>query len=168
MSTEKKYSLSHYLLVITMISSALLSVSCSKTPDVRLTMCQDLMVLLLDPQDAIEWQEHKPVIRGYNDLEMPASYSTVKNAGKIQKASCFYAYVQNQDGTGAEEFNTPTAAYSTYPNKMILNGKVVNKMELTNGVNAIMVRQGNKAITKATEKMKEGLEKVTEAVEKHL
>lgn len=142
--------------------------SCSKTPDVRLTMCQDLMVLFLNPSGSIEWQEHKPIMRGYNDLEMQASYSTAASDGKVEKASCFYAYIQNEEAMGAEEFNNPTVAYSTNPNKMIINGKTVKKMVLANGVNEVMLKQGGKAITKVKETVKAGVEVIYEEVEKQL
>ena len=156
-----------FFIVTAMIS--LSTISCSKTPDVRLTMCQDLMVLFLNSPENREWQEHEPIIRGYKDLEIQVSYSSATADGQIvDQASCFYTYTPDQDATGAEEFNTPTAAYSTYPNKMVINGKVVNKNELANGVNMVMLNQGKKAIIKAKEKVKAGVEKINQEVEKHL
>ena len=147
------------LIIIGLLNSALFTlVGCSKTPDVRLTLCQDLMVLYLHPTDSIEWQEHEPIMRGYNDLEMQVSYSLASSENKIEKASCFYKYIQNEDAMGAEEFNTPTVAYSTYPHKMLINGKTVKKMVLANGVNAAMLKQGEKAIIKAKETVQEGVE----------
>lgn len=153
----------YFISVVIIVISSLSIISCSKTPDVRLTMCQDLVVLFLNSPDNIEWQKHEPIFRGYKDLEMPVSYSDDQT---VNKASCFYAYIQNEDAMGAEEFNTPTVAYSTYPNKMILNGKVVDKMELANGVNAVMLKQGGKAYIKVKEKMKEGLKVIKEEIEK--
>lgn len=85
------------------------------------------------------------------------SYSEISD-NKVEKASCFYAYIQNEDALGAEEFNTPTVAYSTYPNKMIINGKTVKKMVFANGVKAVILKQDGKAVIKVKEKMKEGLE----------
>ncbi len=150
------------ILIITVLTSFFIS-SCSKTPDVRLTLCQDLTVLFLNASDDIEWQERKPVFRGYNDLEMKVAYSD-KSSNKVEKASCFYAYIENEDAMGAEEFNTPTVAYSTNPNKMIINGKTVKKMVLADGVNAVMLKQGGEAITKVKEKMNEGLNAIYQEI----
>lgn len=163
-----KPEIKSYLPVVVSIIISLAITSCSKTPDVRLTMCQDLMVLFLNPTGSIEWQKHEPIMRGYNDLEMQVSYSTVASNGKVEEASCFYAYIQNEDAMGSEEFNTPTVAYSTNPNKMIINGKTVKKMILANAVNEVMLKQGGKAIAKVKETMKEGVGVIYEEVEKQL
>ncbi len=69
---------------------------------------------------------------------------------------------------GAEEFNTPTAAYSTYPRKMQLNGKAVEKIELANGVNLVMLKQGRQAIQNVKENVKEGVETINQEVKKQL
>ncbi len=144
----------------------LLTVSCSKTPDVRLTLCQDLTELLLNSPDKLEWKEHKPIIRGYSDLEMQVSYSLVNSdATAANQASCFYTYIQNQDAVGAEEFNAPTSAYSTYPIKMILNGQSVDKKKLANLVNLAMVNQGKKAVVKVKETVEQGIETINKEIE---
>lgn len=166
---KKNFTAFHFPLFIVTAVISLSTISCSKTPDVRLTLCQDLMVLFLNSPANREWQEHEPIIRGYKDLEMQVSYSSATPDGQIvDQASCFYTYTPDQDATGAEEFNTPTAAYSTYPNKMVINGKVVNKNELANAVNTVMLNQGKKAITKAKETVKEGIEIIDQEVKKQL
>jgi len=165
MLNKKLFASLHLPLVMISLSIALLTVSCSKTPDVRLTMCQDLTVLFLNSPENIEWQQHEPIMRGYKDLEMQVSYS---DGQTINKASCFYKYIQNEDAMGAEEFNTPTVAYSTYPNKMILNGKTINKKELADSVNKVMLNQGRKAIAKVKKVAAESVEKVSQAVEEQL
>lgn len=165
MLNKKIFASLHFPLVIFSLSIALLTVSCSKTPDVRLTMCQDLTALFLNSPENIEWQQHEPIMRGYKDLEMQVSYS---DGQTVNKASCFYKYIQNEDAMGAEEFNTPTVAYSTYPNKMILNGKVMDKKQLADGVNTVMLSQGRKTIAKVKKAAAEGLEKINHEVEKQL
>ncbi len=144
----------------------LLTISCSKTPDVRLTLCQDMTELLLNSADNLEWKDHKAIIRGYNDLEMQVSYSLVNSdAPAANQASCFYTYIQNQDAVGAEEFNAPTSAFSTYPIKMILNGQFVDKKKLANLVNLAMVNQGKRAVVKVKETVDQGIETINEKVE---
>ena len=72
----------YFISVVIIVISSLSIISCSKTPDVRLTMCQDLVVLFLNSPDNIEWQKHEPIFRGYKDLEMPVSYSDDQTVNK--------------------------------------------------------------------------------------
>jgi len=168
MSYTKIFASFQFPFFIMAVIISLSIISCSKTPDVRLTMCQDLAVLFLNSPESLEWKESKPIMRGLDDLEMQVFYSITQSNGEIlnAQASCFYKY--EQDEIGAETFSTPTAAYSAYPNKMILNGKVVNKIELANTVNTVMLNQGGKAIIKVKENVKEGIEKINQKVEKQL
>ena len=129
--------------------------SCSKGPDPRLVLCQDLGRVLLDVgDDGIEWTGHTPVIKGYQDLEMRVSFSLRNEQGETSQgvASCFYPY--EQDEIGAETFEMPTAAYSTYPVKMMLNGKTVEKKLLAQKINKVMIMQGKRAIENLQEKLK--------------
>jgi len=110
-------------------------------------------MLLANSPENLKWTEHKPVMKGYEDLEMRVSYSITQSNGKIvnQQASCFYKY--EQDDIGAETFNMPTAAYSTYPGRMIFEAKEVEKIQLANMINEAMANQGRKAIIKIKEKV---------------
>ncbi len=133
------------------ISSLILLASCTKTPDVRLTLCQDLAQLLLNSSTELQWESHKSVIKGYQDLEMQIQFSTsnTDEINELSSASCFYAY--EQDDIQAETFATPTAAYSTYPNKMILKGQPVDKNTLSLAVNRAMLQQGKRAVKQIKE-----------------
>ena len=153
----------HWPLIITTTIISLSTLSCSKTPDVRLTLCQDLTVLSLNSPSDIEWQEDKAIIKGYEDLEMKAFYSLANATDQsVYEASCFYQY--EQDDIGMDTFNTPTAAYSTYPNKMILNGQTMNKKELAKMVEQVMLKQGGELYQKAKEKLKEGADLIKEEI----
>ncbi|MDX2504107.1 MAG: hypothetical protein QNL62_06485 [Gammaproteobacteria bacterium] len=154
------------LLTLVSILSMLIT-SCAKTPDVRLTMCQDLTKLLLNSPDKLEWQEHKPIIKGLDDLEMQIQFAITDASGQTSnaQASCFYKY--EQDEIGAETFNTPTSAYSTYPHKMILQGKEINKQLLANSVNKVMILQGNEAIYKAKEGVNKASQKIAEKIKEY-
>ncbi len=128
--------------------------SCSKGPDPRLVLCQDLGQMLLGVADNdIEWTGYKPVIKGYQDLEMRVSFSLRNEQGEQSQevASCFYPY--DQDEIEAETFEMPTAAYSTYPVKMVLNGETVDKKLLAQSINKVMIMQGKQAIENLQEKL---------------
>ena len=129
--------------------------SCSKGPDPRVVLCQDLGQMLLGVGDNdIEWTGHTPVIKGYQDLEMRVAFSFTDEHGQQSQgqAACFYPY--EQDEIGAETFEMPTAAYSTYPVKMVLNGKTVDKKLLAQSINKVMIMQGKRAIENLQEKLK--------------
>jgi len=136
-------------------SSLLLLASCTKTPDVRLTLCQDLTQLLVNSSTELQWESHTSIIKGYQDLEMQIQFSTSKidEVNEVASASCFYAY--EQDDIGAETFADPEAAYATYPKKMILKGQPVDKNTLSLAVNQAMLQQG----TRAVKQVKENIEK---------
>ncbi|MCW8928626.1 MAG: hypothetical protein OQL19_00125 [Gammaproteobacteria bacterium] len=163
----KKYFSFHFQSFILIFVIALTTISCSKTPDVRLTLCQDLTVLFLNAPETIEWKEHKPIMNGLDDLEMQISFSlNNSDVQTIQKASCFYKH--EQEDIEAETFNAPTSAYSAYPNKMIVDGKVVKKKVLADGVNQVMLVQGKRAIINTQEKVKEGIETINKEVQERL
>ncbi len=145
------------------VSSLIVLSSCSESPDVRLTLCQDLTQLLLSPSEALQWKKHEPIIKGYEDMEMKIHFATADNS-KQGTASCFYPYVQ--DDVGAETFQSPSSAYDTNPNKIILNGKVVDNKLLSQTVNQAMIMQGKQAIENAKEGIKEAGESAKEAGQK--
>lgn len=153
------------VLLSVMFITGLTVVSCSKTPDVRLTMCQDLTLKLLKSPDNLEWQGHKAIMNGHNDLQMKVSYTITESDGEVHNgdASCFYAY--EQDEIGAETFSEPTAAYSTYPHKMQLDNQPVNEKRLTLLVNQVMVSQGQEAIVKTKKAIHEAADKTREGIE---
>lgn len=147
----------YLLMVTTMIFLA----SCSKTPDVRLTLCQDLTQLLLNSPQGLQWQEHKSIIKGYEDMEMQVQFTTDEQSS-TSSASCFYAY--EQDDIGAETFQDPEAAYSTYPGKMILQGKDVDKMRLSQSINQVMLQQGKNVINQVKEDLDQASKKAMERI----
>lgn len=138
---------------ILVILFGVLAIFFSRKPDVRLTLCQDLTILLLDSPASLEWQEHHSIIKGYEDLEVQVLFSVTDSSitnnngqsGTLQ-ASCFYEY--EQDEIGPETFQAPASAYSTYPSKMILNKKSVDKNILHKSITQVMKQQGKDAIKK--------------------
>lgn len=165
-------TLTSLLMVIIMSLSI---ASCSKTPDTRLILCQDMTRLLLNSPENLEWKEHKVIMNGYNDLEMQVTNTVTLSDGQVltHQASCFYTY--EQDEIGEETFNTPTSAYSAYPNKMIFENKTVEQDKLAQLVNQAMVLQGKQVVVKAKEGVKKAKEKavatyeeINQEIEKHL
>ena len=146
----------HSARYILLIVTTLLLGACSKTPDVRLTLCQDLTQLLLNSPQGLQWQEHKSIIKGYEDMEMLVQFTTGEQSS-TSSASCFYAY--EQDDIGAETFQEPEAAYSTYPGKMILQGKDVDKMLLSQSINQVMLQQGKNVINQVKEDLQQASKK---------
>lgn len=153
-----KFQSVSYLLVIMTI---LFLSACTKTPDVRLTLCQDLTRLLLNSPQGLQWQESQSIIKGYEDLEMQLSF-TLDESGSTSSASCFYAY--EQDEIGAETFQDPEAAYSTYPAKMILQSKVVDKVLLSKSINQVMLQQGKNTVKKVQADLENAAKKAMDRI----
>lgn len=135
--------------------------SCAKTADVRLVLCQDLTMNILNAPENLVWQETKTIMKGYEDLEILLSYThgTAEQQLIKHEASCFYAYVQ--DDIGIETFNTPTSAYSTYPSKMIIQNKQLMAKELAPMIEIIMTKQRKQALSQ----FKDNVEMVREKVQ---
>jgi len=123
--------------IITVLLTGLLLSGCTKTPDVRLTFCQDLTWLLQGSPEKMEWQAHHPIIKGYDDLEMQIHFATFEHGEKNNGQSvCFYRY--EEDGiSDIASFQNPMAAYSTYPHKMIFKGQMVDKNLLTQTIHKL-------------------------------
>lgn len=121
-----------------------------KTPDVRLSLCQDLTQSLIKPAQA-HWQTHEIVVKGYHDLEVKLQFAQLDSKGQqgISHASCFFPYVQ--DDIEAETFQTPSAAYSSYPDSMALNDIIVDKTLLHQTIQKIIKQQGKELIKKLTQ-----------------
>ncbi len=120
-----------------------------------MVLCRDLGQMFLGVEDSgVEWTGVTPVIQGYQDLEVRISFRLRDKQGEQSQgvASCFYPY--EQDDIGAETFEMPTAAYSTYPVKMVLNGETMDKKLLAQSINKVMVMQGKRAIENVQEKLK--------------
>ena len=150
------------LRMLILFSSLIVLASCAKTPDVRLTLCQDLTQLLLNSPEGLQWQEHKAIIKAYQDLEMQLEFTTNEQSSTAY-ASCFYSYVQ--DEIGAETFQDPEAAYDTYPNKMVLKGEEVDKMLLSRSINSLMQQQGKTALNKVKTELEQASKKAIERIQ---
>lgn len=149
------------LRMLILFSSLIVLASCAKTPDVRLTLCQDLTQLLLNSPEDFQWQEHK-AIKAYQDLEMQLEFTTNEQSSTAY-ASCFYSYVQ--DEIGAETFQDPEAAYDTYPNKMVLMGEEVDKMLLSRSINSLMQQQGKTVLNKVKTELEQAGKKAIERIQ---
>jgi hypothetical protein len=126
-----------------------------RTPDVRLTLCQNLVQELSQVgsehvSKAIQWQSHQFIDRGYLDYEVQIQFNLMDSEGLgVQaQASCFYPY--EQDDIGAETFQQPSSAYSSYPAKMIIRGQTVDKEHLTQAINKIIKARGKVFLEKIT------------------
>ena len=136
------------ILFIMLLTSSLFTTSCSKTEDVRLVLCRDITMALLNSAEDFVLHEQNTIMNGYEDLEIKLVYSTLQTDGITldQQSSCFYAYVE--DDIGMETFNTPTSAYATYPGKVIFNKQELMPNQLAPMIEQIMLKQGREVINK--------------------
>ena len=135
------------------------SVSCSKTPDVRLTLCQDVTKILLGNPAGLQWQEETIKMKGYNGMEVRVPFTT---NGSTESAVCYYDYTAEEPE--ATSFNDPASEYSTYPSKMLLKGNQIDQKTLSRTINQAMKLQGKEAVHKA----KEGIKQATDKIKKEL
>jgi hypothetical protein len=158
MSSTPLYRFIQVILLLTVIA---FTVSCSKTPDVRLTLCQDLTKILLGSPADLQWKEETVKMPGYNDLEMRVPYEINGSNGS---AVCYFSH--EAEDVEATSFNDPASAYSTYPNKMILKDKPVDQKLLAKTVDQAMLAQGKQAIQRAKEGAKQAVEAIKKEIQK--
>ena len=120
-----------------------------KTPDVRLTLCQDLTHLLsLNKFKKVRWKAHQIIEKGYEDLEVRLQYTITDLSEKSREvqASCFYPYEQLE--IEAETFQQTSAAYATYPSRMLIAGQAVDKNSLHKGIKQLSKQHGQALLEK--------------------
>ncbi len=120
---------------------ALLGACSGSTEDVRLTLCKDLTQEFLDSPGQLEWASEDVVIKGYEDLEVRLKYLSGDTEGSF---SCFYAYEAVEEN--ATMVADPSAAFSTYPNRVMQNGQTLDHGLVAKKINAVMLKQGKQAI----------------------
>ncbi len=142
-------ALKNVISYIAILMFIILSLSCSKGPDVRVELCQDLTIELIGSEKELKWTENKIQSKELEEVIINLVYKQegVENSSVNGKSVCYYRYepeAEIADGIGA-----PLSVYSTYPYKMLFNDKVIRGKELATMVNQVMIKQGKAAINKA-------------------
>ncbi len=120
--------------------------SCAKGPDVRIVLCQDLAVNVLNSRaENIKWTEEKINHKQYDEAEIILSYEQDKNSEQI---SCYYPYTADVDADLGDELIDALSIYSTYPSKVKLKDKSISGDKLAKLVNQVMLMQGKAVLTK--------------------
>lgn len=143
--------------LLTVSVAVLLLAACSgSTEDVQLTLCKQLAgdLVFADYQKS-DWLAEDMNFKGYEDLEVVVRYKTETGEGETR---CYYAYDTMDEN--AMTLANPATAYSTYPSKVIQDGKVLESMMWAKKINEIMLKQGKEAIKVPVEKVKEAINQV--------
>ncbi|MCU7835116.1 MAG: hypothetical protein KZQ83_07645 [gamma proteobacterium symbiont of Taylorina sp.] len=150
--SKSSWLIHRIVLILTLLLLIIFITACTKTPDVRVTFCQDLTWILLGSPDKMQWHEHQPIIKGYDDLEMEVHFATIDNgATNNAQSSCFYRYEENGI-SDISSFQNPIAAYSTYPNKMSFKGQIVDKKLLNQTIQKLSSLQVQETIKRVLNK----------------
>ena len=89
------------------------------------------------------WRGRK---KGYEDLEIRLQYAITDFSGHSREiqSSCFYPYEQLE--IEAETFQQASAAYATYPSRMLIAGHAVEKNSLHRGINQLAKQHGKELL----------------------
>jgi len=134
-----------YLSIFSLISFVGLSGCSFSTTDVRLTLCENLTIEMLGQSTQFEWISNDIIFKGYEDLEVKLQYRNNDDTGL---SSCFYSYDTIDENAMTQ--SDPASAYSTYPNKMLLNGNLIDHKLLASTINSILINQGKAVFNSET------------------
>ena len=126
----------------------LLGACSGSTEDVRLTLCKDLTPEFHDSPGQMEWISEDVVIKGYEDLEVRLKYLAGDTEGSF---SCFDPYDAVEDN--ATMVADPSAAFSTYPNRVMQNGETLDHGLVAGKINEVLLKQGKQAIESVKNKL---------------
>jgi len=118
--------------------------------DVRVVLCKDLALELSRPtSESVEWTRVETQIRRSEELKVNLGFESRAGDGSTQsmRAACFYRYDAVEDT--ALTLADPLSAYSTSPNRVILNGRLISGRELADAVGRAMLGQGRDLLERA-------------------
>ncbi len=128
--------------------------------DVRVTLCKDLVVALMDGRHAVQWVDSNSEARGREGLFVRLRFAVDDGADQavVRRATCLYRY--NAVDDTALTLSDPMSAYSTSPYEMRLGERRIRNPELADAIKQAMIGQGRQLIERA----REGIERAAESV----
>ena len=121
--------------------TALLTACSGSTEDVRLTLCKDLTGELLGSPGQLQIVSEEMVFNNYEDLEVQLKYKAGEKQGRTV---CFYTYETNDENV--MDHVNPAEAFSTYPNRVVLDDATVDHKLVAQKINAVLLKQGKAAL----------------------
>ena len=127
-----------------LVGLGLLTACSGQGEDVRVTLCKDLVGELAGPPSALMWQESRIEMRRGDHLAVELGFT---RAGRSLQASCTYPYdaVEENAFTAAD----PESAYSTSPDGVRIDGRVIRNPVLARAVEQAMLKQGRAFVEQA-------------------
>jgi len=129
------------------VAAVLCLASCSGTgEDVRVTLCKDLVRVLLERPGGIQWRRADNEMRRLEYLAVRLSFDAGGEGGaqEAMQARCFYRHDAVEDTALA--LSDPMSSYATSPYRMTLNGREVGRSALAEAVKQAMLKQGRELL----------------------
>lgn len=123
------------------IGAALLLGGCGDNPKepVQITLCKTMLTEKVKPAGEIEWTEVSTHEKRLDSMTVQVTLLD-KASGKHSSASCAYEYdVVEEDATIDAD---PTQAYSTYPERVLIEGDQLADRAMDALANSAMIKQG--------------------------
>ena len=134
--------------------------SCSKSPDVRIVLCQDMTKKMLNIENTeFKWIDTKVLAQQYNGVEIILQYQHGSNTGN---SACHYEFETTVDVEMGDELIDPLSIYSSYPEYLKLDGTFIKGKQLTKLVNQVMLMQGKNLLKKIEDNTKKIAEKLND------
>ena len=137
---RNRYTLFRFSPALGVLTAALITAGCSGSgEDVRVTLCKDMVSTRLGP---VTWQDVRAEAKGREHAAVTLRFAA---AGGDGSAVCYYKYDAVEDT--ALTLADPLSAFSTSPNRMILNGKTLSRSELAQAIKQAMLKQGRELLS---------------------
>lgn len=145
------------------LAMAVLLSGCSNPPpDVRLTLCRDVLAELDDaPADAV-WAEYQARFSGYQGLEVDVAWDAAAGGGRSGRATCYYPH---DDPNDYDDLGDEFAPYSSYPEKITFNGQALGSREIHAAVTAVHRARGTALLEGARRGVEGAIEEVKDRID---
>lgn len=124
--------------------------------DVRVTLCKDLVRVLLERPGMVEWTRTDSEMRRLEYLAVHLGFDAAGQGGaqEVMQASCFYRHDALEDTALA--LSEPMSSYATSPYRMTLNGREVGRSALAEAVKQAMLKQGRELLDRLQREISSG------------
>lgn len=126
-----------------------------------MTLCKDLVVVLLDGSASVAWTQVRSEVRGREGLTVGLHF-VPDDGAEPMAASCHYRHDAVEDT--AAILADPMSAYATSPYRVTFVGREIRNPVLAQAIKEAMLRQGRVIL----DRVRQGIDQAADEVQRRL